>query len=132
MAQIGNWGSAISFSVNSMKQLTFKSFTRETGSRWSTHEIVNSKSKSEFVGAELDAIKLEVVLSAEYGVKPLTVINKLRKANEKGEVNYIFIGGKKVGKNKFYLENMSESWDTVYSQGELVKATLSLNFKEYV
>lgn len=132
MAQIGNWGSAISFSVNANKQLTFKSFTRETGSRWSTHEIVNSKSKSEFVGAELDAISYEVVLSAEYGVNPKKVIDKLRTAISKGEVNYLFIGGKKVGKNKFYLESMSESWDTVYSQGELVKATLSLNFKEYV
>lgn len=41
------------------------------------------------------------------------------------------IGGKKIGKNKMYLESVSETWDEIWNKGELARATLSLTFSEY-
>ena len=46
-------------------------------------------------------------------------------------MDYLVIGGKIVGKNKVYLESMSEEWNCVWNKGELVKATVELVFKEY-
>ena len=74
---------------------------------------------------------MEVVVSAHLGVSPKDIIEKLEKACEKGKIDYLYVGGKKVGKGKMYLESVSETWDEVWNKGELARATLSLTFSEY-
>lgn len=131
MAKIGNWGKSIQFSVNSQKQLTFSGFKRTVAGRWAKHSILNQKPKMEFQGPDASGVAMEVVVAAEHGVKPRNTINILEKACEKGTVDYLYVGGKKVGAHKMYLESISETWDEVWNKGELVRATLSLTFSEY-
>lgn len=131
MAKIGNWGKSIKFSVNSQKQLTFSEMKREVAGRWAKHSILHKKPRMEFQGPDSAGVTMEVVVSAEHGVKPRNTINILEKACENGTVDYLYIGGKKVGTNKMYLESISETWSEVWNKGELVKAALSLTFSEY-
>lgn len=131
MAQVGNWGKQIRFSVNSESQLTFKSFKRTVTGRWAKHSILKGKPRLEFQGADASGITMDVTVSAARGVKPESVIKALERACEGGTVEYLYVGGKRVGSGKMYLESVSESWDEIWNKGELVRATLSLTFSEY-
>lgn len=131
MAKIGNWGRHIKFSVNSDKVLSFKDFKRTVSGRWAEHPIIGEKPKKEFQGPGASNVTLEVVLSVYLGVSPKDTIKDLEEACEKGKIDYLYIGGKKIGKNKMYLESVSETWDEIWNKGELARATLSLTFSEY-
>lgn len=131
MAKIGNWGKVVTFSVNAKKILTFNNFKREVSGRWTYHNILDKKPRGEFTGPGSATITMDITLSAEHGIKPKAVIKKLEKAAEKGQVEYLYIGGKKVGKKKVGIESLSESWDEVWNKGELVRAKLTVKFAEY-
>lgn len=132
MGKIANWGTVLTFETNSQKILTFSKMKRSVSGRWKAHNIVGQKPKNEFAGPDSSNVTMDIVLSAEHGIRPRATIEKLEKAIEKGQVEYLYIGGKKVGSGKMALESMSETWDEVWSAGELVKATLSLTFSEYL
>jgi len=131
MALIGQWGNSIAFSVNSNKQLTFRDMKRTSSGRWASHNILGKRPKMEFLGPDSDSVTMEVVLDAEMGVRPRATMKLFRVACKQGEVNYLYIGGKKVCKNKMAISNVSESWDEIWSQGELKRAVLSVTFTEY-
>lgn len=128
---IGNWGTTIKFEVTANKVLTFTNFKRTVSGRWNSHPIIGKKPKGEFKGPDASSVTLEIVLSAEQGVKPRATLDTLERATESGKVDYIYIGGKKVGSGKMALESISETWDEIWKNGELVKAKASLTFSEY-
>ena len=74
---------------------------------------------------------MDILLSAGHGVSPRVMLEILEVAVETGIAEYLYIGGKKVGSGKMVIENISETWDEVWNNGELVKATVSLTFSEY-
>lgn len=131
MAKIGNFGKLITFEVSSEKMLALKDFKRTVAGRWKKHEIVGAAPRSEFQGPDLDETTVTAILSAEHGVKPRATIERLEAAARLGEVDYLIIGGKRVGTGKVYISSISEEWDTIWNKGELVKATINITFAEY-
>lgn len=131
MAQIGNFGKLITFEVSSEKMLVLKDLKRTVAGRWKKHEIVGAAPRSEFQGPDLDETTVTAILSAEHGVKPRATIERLEAAARSGEVDYLIIGGKRVGTGKVYISSISEEWDTIWNKGELVKATINITFAEY-
>ena len=131
MAQIGNFGKLITFEVSSEKMLALKDLKRTVAGRWKKHEIVGAAPRSEFQGPDLDETTVTAILSAEHGVKPRATIERLEAAARSGEVDYLIIGGKRVGPGKVYISSISEEWDTIWNKGELVKATINITFAEY-
>lgn len=131
MATIGNFGKLITFEVSSEKMLALKDLKRTVVGRWKKHEIVGAAPRSEFQGPDLDETTITVILSAEHGVKPRATIERLEAAARSGEVDYLIIGGKRVGTGKVYISSISEEWDTIWNKGELVKATINITFAEY-
>lgn len=131
MAQIGNFGKLITFKVSSEKMLALKDLKRTVAGRWKKHEIVGAAPRSEFQGPDLDETTVTAILSAEHGVKPRATIERLEAAARSGEVDYLIIGGKRVGTGKVYISSISEEWDTIWNKGELVKATINITFAEY-
>lgn len=131
MAQIGNFGKLITFEVSSEKMLALKDLKRTVAGRWKKHEIVGATPRSEFQGPDLDETTVTAILSAEHGVKPRATIERLEAAARSGEVDYLIIGGKRVGTGKVYISSISEEWDTIWNKGELVKATINITFAEY-
>lgn len=131
MAQIGNFGKLITFEVSSEKMLALKDLKRTVAGRWKKHEIVGAAPRSEFQGPDLDETTVTAILSAEHGVKPRATIERLEAAARSGEIDYLIIGGKRVGTGKVYISSISEEWDTIWNKGELVKATINITFAEY-
>lgn len=129
---IGNWGSNITFEVSASRALTFKDMTRNVSGRWQDHPILDGKPLSEFGGAELSSVTMTVILSAMNGVHPKDVIASLEAAAENGKVDYLYIGGRKIGTDKMRLTSVSESWNKVMNNGALVEATVDLTFDEYI
>ena len=131
MATIGNFGKLITFEVSSEKMLALKDLKRTVAGRWKKHEIVGAAPRSEFQGPDLDETTITAILSAEHGVKPRATIERLEAAARSGEVDYLIIGGKRVGTGKVYISSISEEWDTIWNKGELVKATINITFAEF-
>lgn len=131
---LGCFGSIIVFEVSANKILTYRDLKRSQAGRWATHPIALKAPRSEFLGPDLTQCSMEVSLSAEHGVKPRRTIKAIEKAVRAGTVESIAIGGKVFGHggHKWYIESVSETWDEIWNQGELVRATITLNFKEYV
>ena len=127
---IAKWGD-IEFKVSSKRVLSFKKMKRTYCAQWEEHDIIGKRPKMEFKGPGMDEITMEVVLDAELGVKPRKVLKKFRTAAKNGEIHYFYVGGKKVCKNKMYIASGSESWDEIWSEGELIRATASITFGEY-
>lgn len=131
MAIVGNFGKLITFEVSSNKMLALSDFKRTVVGRWKKHEIIGAAPRPEFQGPDSDETTVTAILSAEHGVKPRATIERLESAVRSGEVDYLIIGGKRVGSGKVYISSISEEWDTIWSRGELVKATINITFAEY-
>ena len=131
MAKIGNLGKLITFQVSSKKVLTFNDMEREVSGRWVVHDVIKGKPKSEFLGAGLQEVSLSVLLLSTMGVKPRKTLERIRKATERGERFTFVIGGRQVSKNKWVITRTSETWDVIFSKGELVQARIKLNLREY-
>lgn len=131
MAQIGNLGKLIVFQVSSKKVLTFDNMQRTVSGRWAQHEIIGKRPVSEFLGPGQQKVTLQIFVSAMHGVKPRKTIEKLEKAVEKGNHYPLVIGGKKVGKNEWVVESVSETWGEIIDNGKLLSAHLTLTLSEY-
>ena len=121
---IGTLGPNIIFAVNDQYALTFSGMTREVSGRWATHETPGTKPRAEFLGPGLHTISL--------GVRPRRVLETIERMVEEGTAEYLILGFRPVGKNRFRLTGSSETWDTIYNRGELVRAKLTLTLEEYV
>lgn len=130
MGKIGNFGNSIVFETSDRRILTFSGFTQKVSAQWSSHKIIGQKSRSEFNGPELRNVSFTVVVDASLGVCPRSIIEGIERAIEIGIVDYLVIGGRLVG-TRWLIKSMSEKWDELYSQGELVRATLNLSLEEY-
>lgn len=128
---IGTLGSKIVFEVSDQAALFFTGMTREISGRWTEHETQGIKPKPEFLGPGNQKISLPITLSAALGVRPRTVLERVEDMVETGVAEYLIIGNKPVGKNPFRLTASSETWDTIYSHGELARATMTLTLEEY-
>ena len=76
-------------------------------------------------------MSLTITLSASLGVRPRNVLGAIEGMVEAGTAEYLVIGHRTVGKNPFRLTASSETWDRVYSRGELSKATVTITLEEY-
>lgn len=128
---LGCWGTDLIFEVNSKKILTAKDIKVSQDSRWTKHNILQNVPRGEFSGPDTMGVTLTITLSAEHGVKPRSTVEKIRKANRSGQVEYLVIGGKIMGSNKMAITATSETWDAIYNKGELVKAKIDVTFMEY-
>lgn len=128
---IGTLGKKIIFEVSDDVALTFNGMTRDISGRWADHETMGTKPKPEFLGPGNQTITLPITLSATLGVRPRAMLELVEAMVESGAAEYLVIGTRPVGKNPFRLTASSETWDVVYSRGELAKATVTITLEEY-
>ncbi len=128
---VGKYGDII-FETSDKRVLSFKNFSQNVNGRWGNHTIIGKKEKMEFNGPGRRKVTFQMVLMATLGVRPREMLKMLEEMVEKGKVDYMVIGGKPIGENKFAITAVSETWDAVYSRGELAKASVSVTLEEYV
>lgn len=129
---IGTLGNKLVFEVSDDTVMTFQNMSREVTGRWTVHEVMGVKPKPEFLGPGLQSITLPITLSAALGIRPRNVLQTIEQMVESGVAEYLVIGTRPVGKNPFRLTGSSETWDKVYSRGELAKGTVTITLEEYV
>lgn len=129
---IGSLGNQIVFTVSAGQVRTFSGLTRETAGRWASHEAMGTKPRAEFLGPDCQKVTMDIQLSASLGVRPRRVLETIEAMVESGAAEYLIIGSRPVGRNPFRITGSSESWDTVYSGGELARAKVTLTLEEYM
>lgn len=132
MAEVGCWGRELVFSVSDSRILTFDRLTRTVSATWARHTRTGKKDSCEFIKPEVQSVSLTVTLDAQLGVRPAAMLARLEKAIEKGTVNVLVIGGKRIGSGRFYISQASEVWSCVMSRGELMRAEVTLTMEEYI
>ena len=128
---IGCIGKKVIFETSDKRILNFNNFTRTATGRWAIHELINTKAKSEFLGAGLQKVTFDINLNAELGVKPKEVIDLLFRYVEHGVSDTLIIGTRRIGNNLWKVTDISETWNVVLNKGEIVSASLSLTLEEY-
>lgn len=131
MGKVGNLGKQIVFETSDARILTFHGMSQKVSGRWSNHDIMKSKPKSEFHGPGLRTISFQIVLDVNFGIRPREILKRMEQMIEKGKVETLVIGGKRIGREKWKMTSMSEAWDYLYSNGELARATCSITLEEY-
>ena len=94
--------------------------------------IIGSTPHKEYSGPGSRKVSFKMSFDALCGVKPRAMLELLENLIENGTVDYLVIGGRRIGNNRFYISDMSEAWDVVYGGGELERATVSVTLEEYV
>jgi len=131
MSTMAQWG-RIAFKVSSESVFTFRNMKRSYSARWEEHALIGRQPRMEFKGPSADEITITVTLDAECGVKPRVSLKLFREAAKLGEVDYFYVGGKRVGWNKFCIVSGTEIWEEIWNKGELKRATAEITFKEYM
>ena len=129
---IGSFGKLITFETSDKKLLTFEEFKRSGEARWKDHDRIGKRPHSQFLGPGLDQFEMTIKLDARHGVKPRRTMAAIRKHRNAGTPEYLVIKGAKVCDQKLVITKTSETWDEVWNKGELVRATMEIEFKEYV
>lgn len=120
----------IVFTVTRKTALILGNMKQDTSGKWVEHEILGSKPKSEFVGADLRTFSFDIMVDVRFGYKPHSVMKKIHQIVEKGKVDKLMVGTHKIG-SKWKMTNASDAFDVVYSGGEVSKATINVTLKEY-
>lgn len=128
---MGSWGPFV-FQVSDKKMFSLRDITRTAGSNWATHNTIKGKPKTQYQAPNLRTASGSVTLRADYGVKPRTQLEAMAKAAEGPTAYPLIIGGKPLSQHPMRLTEVSETWNTVYSGGELFSAEVSLSFEEYL
>lgn len=128
---IGYLGDRI-FETSDKRILTFRDFKRDTASRFATHELINRKPITEYIGPGLQIITFTIGLNASHGVRPKDEINAWNEMAEKGKAELLVIGGEPLGADRWVVKSVSEAWGTVFNQGELYSASLDITLEEYI
>lgn len=129
---IGNIGKQIIFQTSDERIFNFAKMQRTVKGRWTSHSRVRKKPKKQFLGPDADSITFTIELNALHGVRPRKTVEKIEKLIRTGKPQMVVIGNKKVGKHKFVITEMSESWETILNKGEVIKIVCDLTLEEYL
>lgn len=128
---IGYFGDIV-FEVSDEKIYTFNGFKLEASARFSAHEIIGAKPKTEFIAPNLKTISLTINLIGNYGITPMEEMQKWISLVEAGEADYLVIGWDVLGDDRWIVKSVSETWNTIFSEGELFSGKIDVTFEEYI
>lgn len=128
---IGFFGN-VKFVSNDKRILTFSEMKYESKVRNEKHNVIGRKPIKEYIGPELDVITFTIHLSAANGVKPRTELEVWHRMKHRQEAKLLVIGGKLLGTDKWTVESVSSSWDTIWNKGELYSCKVDITLEEYI
>lgn len=132
MGTIGNFGKRIIFETSDRRILTFSGMSQKISGKYSKHSVIGQKDRPEFTGPGSRSISFKILLDVSMGIRPRDIINNIETAVETAETEYLIIGGRPIGDNKFYIVSMSETFDVVMGNGEVARASLNVSMEEYI
>ncbi len=127
MAILGILGT-LPFVCSSERVLTFKDLSKQTKTRWATHEVIGRKPVVEYIGPDADTISLTIRLDASLGMAPAAGLLLLQAMQESGNSHILIIGGEHFG--RFVIESIDEDRKYHTGQGIPLVAEAKLKLKE--
>ncbi len=131
MGMIGNFGSRIIFETSDRRILTFSGMTQKVTGKYAKHSVIGQKDCPEFTGPGSRNVTFKMLLDVSMGIRPKEIIENIENAVETGAVEFLVIGGRMIGNNKFCISSVSETLDVVMGGGEIARATLNVSMEEY-
>ena len=128
---IGTFGPIV-FSVSSFRVLTLNNISHSASKRTTKHEVIEGKPLLEHLGPNLESFNFDIRIKAQLGIKPRDMLDQLKEMAQSNEAHPLVIGGRPVGDNDWSLTSISDTWDVVYSGGELAEASVKLSLTEYL
>lgn len=113
------------------KALLPQNMKQVVSSEWSEHKRIGYRAKPEFNGAGRRSYTMTIVIDIQLGYKPHAVLKQLHQYCEKGMVYPLIIGTHKIGKYKWYIRELSDEFNLIYSGGELARAMVDVSMEEY-
>lgn len=129
-SNIGTFGDIV-FETSDLKVLNPLGIQRTGGAKWATQELVAGKPRTQYLQPKLRTVSFSIKLSAQHGVKPRAMLDKLMQMAEGYTAYRLVIGGKPLSTLPWRLTEVSESWGHMYNRGELVTAEVNLTLEEY-
>lgn len=131
LMQIGTFGPVV-FEVSSEKVRTFDSLQRTESGRWTTHEVLHQKPKSEFLGADNGSITFDMYFNVALNVHPQKEIDMLIRMVRVGAVHTLIIGEKRHGIHKWKITSVGQTYNKWDNRGNVLTASVSVSLEEYV
>ena len=122
----------VAFTVSDMKILTPSGLKGSTGGDWAVHDLIGRKSRSQFVGPQLKSYSCELLLRAQDGVNPRSVLRHFQEKAENGYTDWFVVGGTPLSPYPFKLVSVSDEWNAVILDGALIECKVSLQIEEYL
>lgn len=119
------------FEVSSNKIYTFDDYTKSFSLNVESQEVDGDKPSTYIKGKGLQNPSISIKLRQSSSIDVVTEVEDWGRICESGAPNMLFLGDNPVSTNKFLLKNVGLS-DTTYFGSKLIKATLKLDFEEYV
>jgi len=121
------------FGVSSNKIYPMSDFQWAGALDTEAQEKIGSKPSTYVKGEALDTLTFEIPLRADFGINGVREQIEEWKAIKAAAVPYPFILGQKpIGKNKWLLKTVSATNTEIDGRGVMLKATLKLEFEEYI
>lgn len=124
--KVATYGSKV-FTVSSNKIYTFNGLTRSAGYSVEEQENGTNKPKLKKKAPELENMSFNIELRADSVNVRAEIKSWIAMV---GESHYFILGKDKYGSNKWKLTSVNVPDHEVGLEGELIKATLNLSFKE--
>ena len=128
---LGSFGELI-FEVSQFRVLNFDDYTRKTSAKFASHDVIGRPPVLEFTGRELEEISLTIKLIRSLGVSPEEETFKLRDICQRGEPNFLILGGIVYGENEFVITDIDEDVKRWIGEVKVLTNELKIKLKEYV
>jgi phage protein U len=122
----------IGFVTSDRRIMSFSGLKREVSGRYGTHEIIGGKPVTEYLGPGLETITFTITLNGNLGVKPREEMERWVKKAEQGKAEFLVVGGKPLGNDKWVVKSLSQAWEAVFNKGELFSGKVDVTLEEYI
>ncbi|TCZ73061.1 hypothetical protein E0485_21830 [Paenibacillus albiflavus] len=120
------------FQVSSNQKNTFDGLTWSGDISLEAQEKLKDKPSTYIKGIGLTSMSIDVQLRADFGVNVRNEIEQWEAIRDNMVPDIFVLGTKPLGKNKWLLKSTSVSDTVVDGKGNMLAATLKLEFEEYV
>ncbi len=120
------------FQVSSNKKYTFSGLSYGDEIQTEQQDKIKSKPSTYIKGAGLAKLSFSIPLNVELGINVRKEIDEWGDILLAAQPSIFMLGNKPLGKNKWLLKSRAVSGEVVDNIGNMLKATLKLDFEEYV
>lgn len=126
---VGSLGEIV-FEVSEMRLYAPGQISISRDIKYEAHQVLGDFPRPEYIGPDLFATSLELVLRSDLGSDPLEDANRFHQLALDGEVLRLIIANVNIG--QVTIRKISQVWQRLASDGDgLASIALSLELREY-